>query len=529
MDREPPSGRPTPGPDPGSSGWPLCGVTPDWVDEAEWARMCAARGEEAEPPGLDEEFYADPDHGPPGEWAELPAEAAAARAGAAAEEAVLRARLIAAGLDGDAHRRGDPPRPGIPAGPAAGFGQGCPLDGVAPGTVLSGLADEASGEDRAFAGVTGDQLLGLIGARQRLAGRQQWELLMAVAEFIRRRPDPGCGPADLPGAMPLVWNEHAAGELAVQLHLTAGAAAGLLGLAHDLTVKLPLTGAALRDGVIDLDKARIIALHCFALSPAEASAAEKMVLGLDTAGEMTWGMIRDRIARAVIEVNPAAARQRREEAAKDTRVEMHPELSGNCQLAGRELPPAAALAATENLTARAVELRAAGVPGGMDALRALAYLEALGVLDPLDPTSPASPAAASPATAPAATAPALMAPAAATGTGRDRRARRIRARRARPRGSAAGARHPWRRRGGRRDPGGVRGAGEPDRPAGHPAGPRRPPRDDVPGRAGRSRAGPGPRRRRGPQPPLHLVRDRHRPRPPARRPRLRPPPAPPPR
>ena len=384
MDREPPSGRPTPGPDPGSSGWPLCGVTPDWVDEAEWARMCAARGEEAEPPGLDEEFYADPDHGPPGEWAELPAEAAAARAGAAAEEAVLRARLIAAGLDGDAHRRGDPPRPGIPAGPAAGFGQGCPLDGVAPGTVLSGLADEASGEDRAFAGVTGDQLLGLIGARQRLAGRQQWELLMAVAEFIRRRPDPGCGPADLPGAMPLVWNEHAAGELAVQLHLTAGAAAGLLGLAHDLTVKLPLTGAALRDGVIDLDKARIIALHCFALSPAEASAAEKMVLGLDTAGEMTWGMIRDRIARAVIEVNPAAARQRREEAAKDTRVEMHPELSGNCQLAGRELPPAAALAATENLTARAVELRAAGVPGGMDALRALAYLEALGVLDPLD-------------------------------------------------------------------------------------------------------------------------------------------------
>jgi len=38
---------------------------------------------------------------------------------------------------------------------------------------------------------------------------------------------------------------------------------------------------------------------------------------------------------ALIEVNPDAARKRREEAAKDKRVEMHTELSGNCQLAGR--------------------------------------------------------------------------------------------------------------------------------------------------------------------------------------------------
>ena len=65
MDREPSPGRPgASGPD--DPGWPLRGVTPDWVDEAEWARMCAGRGEEPEPPDLDEEFYADPDHGAPG-------------------------------------------------------------------------------------------------------------------------------------------------------------------------------------------------------------------------------------------------------------------------------------------------------------------------------------------------------------------------------------------------------------------------------------------------------------------------------
>ncbi len=317
-------------------------------------------------------------------WEELPPEAAAARAQAAAEEAALRARLIAAGLDGDGHRRGAPPRPGIPTGPAAGFGQGCPLDALAPSTALSGLADAASGEDRAFTGVTDDELMGLIGARQRLAGRQQWELLTAVARVPAPPPGPRLRRAPAAGGMPAVWDEHAGAELAVQLHLTPGAAEGLLSLAHDLAVKLPGTAAALRDGIIDLDKARTIAWYCFALTAAEARAAEAVVLGLAGVEEMTWGMIRDRIARAVIEVNPEAARKRRERAAKDKRVEVVAEQSGNCQLAGRELPPAAVLAADENLTARARQLRAAGVPGGMDELRALAYLGALGGLDPLD-------------------------------------------------------------------------------------------------------------------------------------------------
>src|ERR1700678_1178079 len=95
-------------------------------------------------------------------------------------------------------------------------------------------------------------------------------------------------------------------------------------------------------------------------------------------------MLRDRVASAVITVNPAAARKRRENAAKHTRVELVREASGNCQLAGRELPAAAALAAIENVNARALELRRAGVPGGMDELRALAYLEKLGAVNPLD-------------------------------------------------------------------------------------------------------------------------------------------------
>jgi hypothetical protein len=313
----------------------------------------------------------------------MPLEVITAQARAdAAEHAALMARLIAAGLDGYAHYRGAPPVPGVFSGPAAGFGQGMSLDAAVPCSPLSGMADDASGEDRTFADVTDDQLMGLMGTRQRLHARQAWELLMTVAEFIRRRPGPGCA-LEGPRRMPRVWHEHACSELTAQLHITRHAGDDLLDLAHDLTVKLPGTAAALRDGIIDADKAHIIALRCSVLTPDEARAAEAILFAHPDVDEMTWGMIRDRIARAVIEVNPEATIQRRKLAARQRRVEVAPEDSGNAMIAGRELPPAAVLAASQMLTARARQLRKAGIGGGMDELRVQAYLEKLGVLDPL--------------------------------------------------------------------------------------------------------------------------------------------------
>ena len=193
--------------------------------------------------------------------------------------------------------------PGVFSGPAAGFGQGRCLDGAAPCTALPGLADEASGEDRDFRDVTDDQLLGLPGARARLEARQAREQLMVVAEFIRRRPEPGC-PLGGPGRLPQVRDEPAAGELRAQLHLSPAEAGQVLGLAYDLAARLPLTSAALRDGVIDAGRARLTGLRCAALTVAEAGAAEAIVFGCPDAGRWTYGMFRDRVARAVIEVNP---------------------------------------------------------------------------------------------------------------------------------------------------------------------------------------------------------------------------------
>jgi hypothetical protein len=58
-------------------------------------------------------------------------------------------------------------------------------------------------------------------------------------------------------------------------------------------------------------------------------------------------------------------------------VERWLEDTGNAALAGRELAPGEALAADERITARARELKAAGLDGGMDELRARAYLDLL--------------------------------------------------------------------------------------------------------------------------------------------------------
>jgi len=107
----------------------------------------------------------------------------------------------------------------------------------------------------------------------------------------------------------------------------------------------------------------------------------------------------------VMDVAPGKARKRREHEAAKTRVERWAEASGNAGLAGRELPPAQVLAADQRVTAWAQELRKAGLDGGMDALRARAYLDILlgmdsrplgsradGAGQPQDPAQPQGPA-----------------------------------------------------------------------------------------------------------------------------------------
>jgi hypothetical protein len=168
--------------------------------------------------------------------------------------------------------------------------------------------------------------------------------------------------------------EHTGDEIAAALTLTGRSADQLLDLAIGLR-RLPMTSAALAAGDIDVPRAMVIAQELAGLTDEHAAAVERAVLG--AASQQTTGQLRRATHRAVLATDPAAARQRKEQAQREARVERCTEPAGTAALAGRDLPPAGVLAADANLTALAKQLKAAGAEGTMDTLRAKIYLALL--------------------------------------------------------------------------------------------------------------------------------------------------------
>ena len=330
------------------------------------------------------EFEGEGDYHDPDELAEIIAEARQASADQAAAEAHIAASgqtaALAAGASAALGRRG----PGMPgsaeplageySGPGGAFATGQALDLAPGGPVLLGQVGWAAGDDDRFGGVSDDELLGIICAADRCEAAASALKHTAVAELIRRRPASGCTPQG-PAGMPEAWDEFTRAELAPALGESRYAVDGLMDLTHDLTVKLPETMALFRVGVISRYKAQVISHATQLLDPAEARAAEAMVL--DRAGRLTPGALRAAIARAVMEVAPEKARKRREKAAKSAEVQQWAEFSGNAALAGRELPPADVLAAGQRIDSRADQLKAAGLQGSAGELRARAFLDLL--------------------------------------------------------------------------------------------------------------------------------------------------------
>ena len=368
---------PDPDPDPDSSDQALAGRDEAW--EA-WL-VCRERREDDEPLEFEDEGAY---HDEPDELAEIIAEARQASADQAVAEAHIAASgqtaALAAGASVAMGRRG----PGMPgsaeplageySGPGGAFATGQALDVAPGGPVLLGHADWAAGDDDRFGDVSDDELVGIISAADRCEATASALKHTAVAELIRRRPASGCTPQG-PAGMPEAWDEFTRAELAPALGESRYAVDGLLDLAHDLTVKLPGTMALFNVGVISRYKAQVISHATQLLDPAEARAAEAMVL--DRAGRLTPGALRAAIARAVMEVAPDKARKRREKAAKSAEVRWWAEFSGNAALMGRELPPAEVLAVGQRIDSWAGQLKAAGLEGSAGELRARALMDLL--------------------------------------------------------------------------------------------------------------------------------------------------------
>jgi hypothetical protein len=251
-------------------------------------------------------------------------------------------------------------------GTGGGFDAGGGADAIPPGAVLAGLA--ADKQDAGLARVSDDELAGLMIAWRRIASWATAGELAAVAELDRRRTAQAAAGAD-----PLLV-EHVADEVAMVLTLTSRAAGKLTDFALSLA-RLPKTRTALRAGDIDAPKALVIIDELTGLAGPHAARVEASVIG--RAPGLTTGELRRIARRAVIAADPDAALRRKEKAARDARVECWQEQAGTTALAGRDLPPAEALAADQRISAYARWLKNAGAGGTLDELRAKVYLALL--------------------------------------------------------------------------------------------------------------------------------------------------------
>ena len=115
----------------------------------------------------------------------------------------------------------------------------------------------------------------------------------------------------------------------------------------------------------------------------------------------TTSQLRASVKRAVISVDPAAAERRRAEAERHARVELAGDDTGTAVLSGRFLPAGQAAAAWARISAMARTMEGEGAGGGIDLLRAQAYLSLLLGTPPL-PQQPAESPSMGPAAGPGA-------------------------------------------------------------------------------------------------------------------------------
>ena len=161
----------------------------------------------------------------------------------------------------------------------------------------------------------------------------------------------------------------------------------LIESAESLTTRLPRSLQGMSDGLIDAERAAIIAAYTGCLSPEDAARADEILAA--AAPEVRAETLARRAAALVMKLDPEAARKRKDSARRaGRRVEVKLERSGNSCVAGRELDIADALASKANIHATALRLRRAGAEGNLDHLRAAVFNDLLQGRDPLDRLAP---------------------------------------------------------------------------------------------------------------------------------------------
>jgi hypothetical protein len=262
----------------------------------------------------------------------------------------------------------------------SGFALGGAWDGHPPGPELAAALSRAAGPRWRCAAATGEELIGLLRA---MAALQSWASagLLGVIRALIRDDDPAFLGRRRHGDLPDEWDDSLVHEIALALAVSVPSAAKTTRAAWELGARLPGTEALLKDGTLDLPRARLIAEVFEELSDENAAKAEELLIPrLTEPPRKTYTQI-ERIATAIAaEVDPGLAERRRRAAEKNrSRVTMFREPAGTAGLSGRDLPTDQTLAAFAHVNARAQQYKDSGAfPGErIDRLRATAYLDIL--------------------------------------------------------------------------------------------------------------------------------------------------------
>lgn len=266
---------------------------------------------------------------------------------------------------------GPPPVPG-PAHPS-GAGDGvvrapAGIDAMAPGPELASVLADLPAERLA----NGD-VVGVMVATHKLATHYRAVFFELVREVAVRQP----GPDDEVhrGAAAAV-DEFTADEIAAALCWSRTRAQNTLGLAVDLSERLPAVGAAMSAGWIDEPRAKAFADWTAGLSDEHSAAVVKHVL--PDAPAMTVGQICQAIQRTAIALDPAWAQRRYDESVRRRKLVLSQGAEGTAILAGQELPADRAVAAHGYIVALSRRCKRAGDRRPIDLIRADLYL---GMLD----------------------------------------------------------------------------------------------------------------------------------------------------
>lgn len=169
--------------------------------------------------------------------------------------------------------------------------------------------------------------------------------------------------------------EYAREALGMELNLSPRAATDRMELARDLTTRLPVTFAGMRDGGISEHKAAIIHRRASHLSAPDAAAADSILA--EAAPGIRPESLDRKAYRLARKLDPQCAKRVKDDAEAHRRVDARQEASGNASLAGRELDPAEVLALMSDIKAEAIRLREAGMNGTLDEIMITIYLDRL--------------------------------------------------------------------------------------------------------------------------------------------------------